>query len=78
MYRYIVHEIEWVAADGRKISKTCLIGYAPDEGNKEDKVAVSAHLAAFKDGLEKPVSDARQLNSFEELTEDTLKSWFKE
>lgn len=28
--RWAVFELEWIAADGRKMSKVCLIAFAPD------------------------------------------------
>ena len=71
-------DLEWVAEDTRKISKTCVIAYAPDVGNKDDKVAYSSHLAGFKAGLEKQVSDARTVNSFEDLNQKAIQHWFKE
>ena len=77
-YRYIVIDLEWVAADGRKISKICLIGYAPDGGEKWGTVGIPAHLEVFKSGLGKQVADARQMNLFDDLTEEHLRGWFKE
>ena len=78
-YRYIVIDYEWVAADGRKISKLSMIAYAPDDGcEKAEKVAYSMNIASVKNDCQKQFADARCINSFEDLTAENIQSWYKE
>lgn len=51
--RFLVIDHKWVAADGRKISKMCVVGYAPDVCAKNDKVIISSNLTNFKDAMPK-------------------------
>ena len=77
--RFIGMDYEWTAADGRKISKTVVIAYVPDDcESKPEKMAYSSGLDNFKGKMSKPINDARTVNSFEDLTAENIQSWFKE
>ena len=76
-YRYLFFVLNWESSSGIDVTKTVLIGYAPEAGSKSDKVTISTGLIKFRDALNKKVNDAQCINQFEELNFDHIKSWFK-
>jgi len=44
IFRWCVVELEWDAEDGRKVSKVCLIAFAPDDCvSNQEKFLVAAN-----------------------------------
>jgi len=47
--RLMVCNMEWQSKDDRKIRKTSMIGYAPADCTKEEKVALSSNLNSLRE-----------------------------
>jgi hypothetical protein len=46
--RWCVFDLEWEAEDGRKVSKVCLIAFAPDDCvSNQEKFLVAANKGAL-------------------------------
>ena len=65
--RWAVFDLEWVAGDGRKISKLCFIMYSPDDNADNSEKFV---VACNKDAVKSKVSEVNrdfQVNRWEDL-----------
>ena len=51
-FRWCVIDLEWEADDGRKVSKVCLIAFAPDNAaSNQDKFLVAANKSTLMQKL---------------------------
>jgi len=68
--------MEW-EEDKRKISKTVLVSYSPDDnGNATEKFVIPNSLGALKAKMDKINLD-KQINSWDDIDFEKWKGWFK-
>ena len=76
MCRWLLYDLEWQAADGRKVGKSLLIAYSPDDNpDATTKFVVPNSLGALKAKMDKINLD-KQINSWDDLDEEKWKGWF--
>ena len=74
--RWAVIDLEWIAGDGRKISKICFIMYSPDDNADNSEKFV---VACNKDAVKSKVSEVNrdfQVNRWEDLDEEKWQKAF--
>ena len=70
--RWIVYDLEYQEADGRKVSKICYIMYSPDDNVDNTEKFV---VACNKDQVKSKVSEVNrdfQINRWDDLVEENF------
>lgn len=75
--RWIVYDLEWKEDDGRKVSKICLIGYSPDDNTDPTSKFVYANSMATLKAKIPEINLDKVINSYDDLTAEAVKAWFK-
>ena len=69
-FRWVVYDLEFQEADGRKVSKLCYIMYSPDDNSDNTEKFV---VACNKDQVKSKVSEVNrdfQINRWDDLKEE--------
>ena len=72
MFRWIIYDLEYQEADGRKVSKICYIMYSPDDNADNTEKFV---VACNKDQVKSKVSEVNrdfQINRWDDLIEENF------
>ena len=71
-----MYDLEWVADDGRQVSKIVFVMYSPDENNDNAEKFV---VACNKDQLKQKIPESNldwQVNRWDDLLEESIKKKF--